>query len=132
MCLWLVSSAVHKPLMALSEVDSGLIGVCGMSDCGSWLGQSHHDSCFGGVDALRTNVHSSRQITTFFLSNSMARRESMVQYYLQVKGMHEEKVRGNMDTQIVVHDGADNVRLEVRTDGETVWLPQKQVLVCQG
>ncbi len=34
-----------------------------------------------------------------------------------------------MDEQIVVYDGADNVRLEVKTDGETVWLTQAQM--CQ-
>ena len=29
-----------------------------------------------------------------------------------------------MDKQIVVYNGADDVRLEVQTDGETVWLTQ--------
>ena len=32
-----------------------------------------------------------------------------------------------MDKQIVVYDGADNMRLEVKTDGETVWLTQEQM-----
>ena len=34
-----------------------------------------------------------------------------------------------MDKQIVVYKGADNVSLEVKTDGETVWLTQSQM--CQ-
>ena len=34
-----------------------------------------------------------------------------------------------MDKQIVVYEAADNVRLEVKTDGETVWLSQYQM--CQ-
>ena len=32
-----------------------------------------------------------------------------------------------MDKQIVVYKGADDVRLEVQTDGETVWLTQEQM-----
>ena len=32
-----------------------------------------------------------------------------------------------MDKQIVVYQGADDVRLEVQTDGETVWLTQEQM-----
>ena len=34
-----------------------------------------------------------------------------------------------MDKQIVVYNGSDDVRLEVQTDGETVWLTQAQM--CQ-
>ena len=34
-----------------------------------------------------------------------------------------------MDKQIIVYNGADDVRLEVQTDGETVWLTQAQM--CQ-
>ena len=34
-----------------------------------------------------------------------------------------------MDKQIVVYKGVDNVCLEVKTDGETVWLTQEQM--CQ-
>ena len=34
-----------------------------------------------------------------------------------------------MDKQIVVYKGAENVSLEVKTDGETVWLTQEQM--CQ-
>ena len=34
-----------------------------------------------------------------------------------------------MDKQIVVYKGEKNVRLEVKTDGETVWLTQRQM--CQ-
>ena len=34
-----------------------------------------------------------------------------------------------MDKRIVVYKGADNVNLEVKTDGETVWLTQSQM--CQ-
>ena len=34
-----------------------------------------------------------------------------------------------MDKQIVVYKDADNVSLEVKTDGETVWLTQEQM--CQ-
>ena len=34
-----------------------------------------------------------------------------------------------MDKQIVVYEGEKNVRLEVKTDGETVWLTQRQM--CQ-
>ena len=32
-----------------------------------------------------------------------------------------------MDKQIVVYNGANDVRLEVKTDGETVWLTQAQM-----
>ena len=32
-----------------------------------------------------------------------------------------------MDKQIVVYEGEKNVRLEVKTDGETVWLTQEQM-----
>lgn len=32
-----------------------------------------------------------------------------------------------METQIVVYEGAKDVRLEVKTDGETVWLTQDQM-----
>ena len=32
-----------------------------------------------------------------------------------------------MDKQIVVYKGADDVRVEVQTDGETVWLTQEQM-----
>jgi len=32
-----------------------------------------------------------------------------------------------VDKQIVVYKGADDVRLEVQTDGETVWLTQEQM-----
>ena len=32
-----------------------------------------------------------------------------------------------MDKQIVVYKGSDDVRLEVKTDGETVWLTQEQM-----
>ena len=34
-----------------------------------------------------------------------------------------------MEKQIVVYEGTDDVRLEVKTDGETVWLTQAQM--CQ-
>ena len=34
-----------------------------------------------------------------------------------------------MDKQIVVYEGEKDVRLEVKTDGETVWLTQEQM--CQ-
>ena len=34
-----------------------------------------------------------------------------------------------MDKQIIVYKAADDVRLEVQTDGETVWLTQAQM--CQ-
>ena len=34
-----------------------------------------------------------------------------------------------MDKQIVVYEGEKDVRLEVKTDGETVWLTQVQM--CQ-
>ena len=32
-----------------------------------------------------------------------------------------------MDKQVIVYNGADDVRLEVQTDGETVWLTQEQM-----
>ena len=32
-----------------------------------------------------------------------------------------------MDKQIVVYEGEKDVRLEVKTDGETVWLTQEQM-----
>ena len=32
-----------------------------------------------------------------------------------------------MDKQIVVYKAADDIRLEVQTDGETVWLTQEQM-----
>jgi hypothetical protein len=32
-----------------------------------------------------------------------------------------------MDKQIVVYKTADDIRLEVQTDGETVWLTQEQM-----
>jgi hypothetical protein len=32
-----------------------------------------------------------------------------------------------MDKQIVVYEGVKDVRLEVKTDGETVWLTQEQM-----
>ena len=32
-----------------------------------------------------------------------------------------------MDKQVIVYKGADDVRLEVQTDGETVWLTQEQM-----
>ena len=32
-----------------------------------------------------------------------------------------------MDKQIIVYNGADDVHLEVQTDGETVWLTQEQM-----
>ena len=35
-----------------------------------------------------------------------------------------------MDKQIVVYEGEKDVRLEVKTDGETVWLTQEQM--CRG
>lgn len=34
-----------------------------------------------------------------------------------------------MDKQIVVYEGEKDVRIEVKTDGETVWLTQRQM--CQ-
>ena len=34
-----------------------------------------------------------------------------------------------MDKQIVVYEGEKDVRLEVKTDGDTVWLTQEQM--CQ-
>ena len=34
-----------------------------------------------------------------------------------------------MDKQIVLYEGEKDVRLEVKTDGETVWLTQRQM--CQ-
>ena len=32
-----------------------------------------------------------------------------------------------MEKQIIVYEGTDDVRLEVKTDGETVWLTQEQM-----
>ena len=32
-----------------------------------------------------------------------------------------------MEKQIVVYEGTNDVRLEVKTDGETVWLTQEQM-----
>ena len=32
-----------------------------------------------------------------------------------------------MEKRIIVYEGADDVRLEVKTDGETVWLTQEQM-----
>ena len=32
-----------------------------------------------------------------------------------------------MDKQIVVYEGEKDVRLEVNTDGETIWLAQEQI-----
>ena len=32
-----------------------------------------------------------------------------------------------MDKQIVVYEGEKDVRLELKTDGETVWLTQEQM-----
>jgi len=32
-----------------------------------------------------------------------------------------------MDKHIVVYKGVDDIRLEVQTDGETVWLTQEQM-----
>ena len=37
-----------------------------------------------------------------------------------------------MEKQIVVYNGADNVSLEVKTDGETVWLTQEQMCLLFG
>ena len=37
-----------------------------------------------------------------------------------------------MDKQIVVYNGANDVRLEVKTDGETVWLTQEQMCLLFG
>ena len=37
-----------------------------------------------------------------------------------------------MDKQIVVYKGANDVRLEVKTDGETVWLTQEQMCLLFG
>ena len=34
-----------------------------------------------------------------------------------------------MDQSIVVYENGDNLRLQVKTDGETVWLTQEQM--CQ-
>ena len=37
-----------------------------------------------------------------------------------------------MDKQIVVYKTADDIRLEVQTDGETVWLTQEQMCLLFG
>ena len=37
-----------------------------------------------------------------------------------------------MDKQIVVYEGEKDVRLEVKTDGETVWLTQEQMCLLFG
>ena len=37
-----------------------------------------------------------------------------------------------MDKQIVVYEDEKNVRLEVKTDGETVWLTQEQMCCLFG
>ncbi len=35
-----------------------------------------------------------------------------------------------MDQQIVVYEAGENHRIEVKTDGDTVWLTQEQMASC--
>ena len=47
-----------------------------------------------------------------------------------MQNLHKTPLRDcDMDNQIVVYEGEKDVRLEVKTDGETVWLTQVQM--CQ-
>ena len=41
--------------------------------------------------------------------------------------MKNDELNASLDKQIVVYEGETDVRLEVKTDGETVWLSQEQM-----